>query len=266
MTTTTSYLSIVRDLGKWRTIAGKSPDVALESAYFKAHIGKAVSIEAFLKDRRLFSYAMKAFGLGDQISAMGLMRKVLEQGVANPKALAHTLNNANILAFAKTFDFAAKGAATPSTALIDEVSARYVEGALQSAQGRQNPGVELALYFRQNAPALTTIYGVLADKKLLTVVQTALGLSPRMSAQSVDTQARLLKAKVKIEDFKDAKKLDAFIARFAAMYDLQNGGGMSADVISSNPLLYSAAQSGSDTPVGVDFNLILRMQNAARTR
>lgn len=264
MTTISSYLSVANDLGRWRSITAKAPDVSLETKYFKANIGKATSIDAFLKDRRLFTYAMKAFGLGDKTFAVGMMRKVMEQGVDDPKALAHSLRNPNILAFAKAFDFAARGAAAPSAALVEDVSTRYVEQALQAEQGKQNPGVELALYFREKAPAVTSIYGILADKKLIQVVQTALDISPKTSAQKIETQARLLQAKVKVEDFKDPKKLNAFIARFSAMYDMQNQGATTAAVASSNAILFGASLAGADGPVGVDFSLILRLQNANR--
>lgn len=217
-----------------------------------------------LKDRRLFTYAMTAFGLGDRSYAVGLMRKVLEQGVDDPKALANTLRDPNILAFAKAFDYAGKGAALPSAAFAQAVTDRYVEQAMQAEQGRRNPGVELALYFRERAPEVKSIYGVLADKKLLQVVQTALGISSKTSAQPVDTQARLLKSKLDIEDFKDPRKLSGFIARFSAMYDSQNQGTVPASTTNANAILFGASMVGSEGPIGVDFSLILRLQNASR--
>lgn len=264
MTTIASYLSVANDLGRWRTITEKSPDVALETKYFKDNIGKATTIDALLNDRRLFNYAMKAFGLGDRAFAVGMMRKVMEQGVDDPRDLARTLRNPNILAFASAFEYAAKGESVPSDALIADVTSRYVEQALQAKQGKQNPGVELALYFREKAPEVTSIFGVLADKRLLQVVQTALNVSPRSSSQPIDTQARLLKSKLNIDDFKDPKKLNAIIARFAAMYDIQNQGSAPQDIVASNAILFQASTQGSDGPIGIDFSLILRMQTANR--
>lgn len=264
MTTVGTYLSVAKNLGRWRGVAARAPQVASETRYFNANIGKATTIDALLKDRRLFNYAMKAFGLGDMAYATGMMRKALEQGVDSPKDLARTLNNANILAFAKAFDYAGGKAAVNSADFLKTVTGRYVEQAMQAEQGRQNPGVELALYFRERAPQITNIYGVLADKKILQVVQTALGIPAAASRQPVDTQARLMKARVNIEDFRDAKKLDAFIARFAAMYDKDNPGAGSTADINANALLYSASFMGSDQPVGIDVSLLLRRQNAAR--
>ncbi len=263
MTTAGAYLSVSKNLDRWRAIAAKTPTVALETKYFTAHLGKATTSEALLKDRRLFSYAMKAFGLGDRTNAIGMMRKVLEQGVDSPKDLARTLNNPNILAFATAFDYAGAKADVASADFIKTVTGRYIEQAMQAEQGKQNPGVELALYFREHAPHLTSAYGVLADKKLLEVVQTALDIPAASSRQPIDTQARLLGAKVKIEDFKDAKKLDAFIARFAAMYDLANPGTGSASYTNANAILYGASFLGSDQPIGVDMSVLLRRQNAA---
>jgi hypothetical protein len=262
MTTIASYLTVANDLTRWRTIASKSPNVALETKYFKDNIGKATSIDALMKDRRLFNFAMKAFGLGDRTFAVGLMRKVLEKGVDDPRALANTLNNPNILAFAKAFDYAAKGGVVPSASLVDTVVGKYVEQAMQAKQAESNPGVGLALYFKEHAPQLTSIYGILADKNILKVVQTALDISPNTSAQPVDTQARLLKAKINIADFKDPKKLTQFISRFAAMYDMQNPGADSAVNNNANAILYAGSFLGSDAPVSLDFSLILRQQNA----
>ncbi|QGM96188.1 DUF1217 domain-containing protein [Methylocystis parvus] len=264
MTTIGSYLAVATDLTRWRAVAAKAPDVAAETNYFKANIAKATSIDALLKDRRLFNYAMKAFGLGDRLYAVGMMRKVMAQGVANSGALANTLRDPNILAFAKAFDYAGKGAGVVSGRFAESVAGRYVEQAMQAQQGAQNPGVELALYFREQAPQLTSVYGALADKKLLQVVQTALDISPRTSTQPIDTQARLLKAKLNIDDFKDARKLDAFIARFAATYDMRSAGTTPAAVTNANAILYGASLADSDGPVGVDISLILRRQNALR--
>lgn len=264
MTTISSYLTVARNLDRWRGIAAKTPEVANDTKYFKANIGKATTAEALLKNRRLFNYAMKAFGLGDRTYAIGLMRKVLEQGVADPKALANTLNDPNIRAFAKAFDYRGGHAAVGSESFAKSVVDRFVEQAMESQQGASNPGVELALYFRQRAPQVTNIYGVLADKKLLQVVQTALDIPPASSAQPIDTQARLLKAKLKVADFQDTRKLDRFISRFAAAYDMKNPGAGSTADVQSNALLYGASFAGSDSPIGVDISLLLRRQNAAR--
>ncbi len=260
MSTISSYLMISKDLPKWQGITAKKPAVSVQTKYFQENITKVKSADQLLNNPRLFAYSMTAFGLGDKINAKGLMKQVLQQGVTDSNALANKLNNPNILAFAKAFDFKDTGAATTSSpTLAQNVIARYTETALETDQSKQNPGVELALYFQRNAPNLTSVYGILADKKLLTVVQTALGISPLTSAQPIDTQKRLLANKVNIADFKDAKKLQAFIARFAAMYDSVNGdpsNPTAAALSAPNALLLGASDAGG----GIDPALLLRIR------
>ena len=251
-TTLSSYLSIANDLTKWRTITAKSPAVALQTTYFKANIGKVRTIDDLMKNTRLFNFAMTAFGLSDKIGAKALMRKVLEQGATNSRALANTLNDPRILAFARTFDFATHGQDTTARPEVQtDVVSKYVEQTLETNQKNQNPGVELAMYFRRQAPNVSNMFGVLADKKLLTVIQTALGISPLTSAQNIDVQARLLSAKLKLSDFQDPKKLNAFIARFGAMYD---SSAMSSDA-------NGAAESIAPGAIGMSAQLLLSLQS-----
>ena len=40
MTTLSAYLSIARDAGRWKALVAKSPDVAMQTTYFQANIGK----------------------------------------------------------------------------------------------------------------------------------------------------------------------------------------------------------------------------------
>jgi hypothetical protein len=241
-TTLSSYLTVANNLGRWQSITSKTPEVSVQTTYFQDKIGSVKSADDLLSNTRLFDFAMTAFGLGDMTYAKGLMKQVLQQGVTSSKALANTLHNPNILAFAKAFDFVDNGASTTSSsALVADVVNRYVENSLEKSQGEQNPGVQLALYFQQHAPAVTSIYGILADKNLLTVVQTALGISPNTSAQPIDTQARLLSSRLKVSDFQDPAKLQKFIARFAAMYDLNNSNSTGGSNNYANAILFAAS-------------------------
>ena len=148
---------------------------------------------------------------------------MLQQGVTSSTALANTLNNSSIHAFAKAFDFVDNGSATTSSSsLVNQVVNKYIENSLETSQGQQDPGVQLALYFQANAPSVTSVYQILADKNLLTVVQTALGVSPMTGEEPIDTQAQMLTSKLKLSDFQNPPKLQNFIERFCAEYDASN--------------------------------------------
>lgn len=240
MSTLSSYLTISHDLTKWQTLTSKTANVATQNTYFQNNIGKVTSAAQLVANPRLFNYVMTAFGLGNMTYAKSMMQKVLEQGTSSSTALANTLHNSKIFAFAKAFDFSGQGASlTQSSSFVSNVVAKYNEQALETAQGQKNPAVQLALYFQQQAPQLKDVYGILGDKNLLKVVQTTLNLSTYMSLQSIDTQYQLLSNKINVSDFQDPKKLQNFISRFCAMNDYNaNGGTQSALTVDpSTPLV-----------------------------
>ncbi len=258
VSTLSSYLQISNNLNKWQALTASQPAVAQQTAYYQANIGNVKTPADLVNNYRLFSYVLNAYGLGDMTYAKGLIQKVLEQGTGSQSDLAYTLNNPQILALAQTFDFADNGAAATSTSAVRTgVVNNYIEQTLQTNQGQSDPGVQLALYFQQNAPNITNVYNILADKNLLTAVQTALGISPLTSAENIDTQATLISNRLNIGDFQDPKKLQSFIERFCALYDENNSGNNTA---SQNPDVPDAVLTTASSSGGFGVSLLSSMQ------
>jgi hypothetical protein len=205
------------------------PSVKTASAYYAANIGQVQSIQDFVGNYRLLSYALSAYGLGDQINAKALVSEVLQGGVTNSKSLANTLADPRWKAFATAFDFVGKGAASVSTAsAIQTTSAAYVEQQLESDQGSQNTGVQLALYFQRVAPTITNSYGILADQNLLEVAQTIFSLSPVTSATDIDAQAASINKLMPLSALQNPATLKQLVERFSAMYDYKYGPSSNA--------------------------------------
>ena len=222
--TTAAYLAISQNLPRYQAMTAAEPAVKSATAYYEANIGDVTSVQDLVDNYRLLSYALDAYGLGDQIQNKALITKVLEGGVSNPKSLANTLSDARWQAFAKAFNFAGDGAASISSpTAVKTTTSDYVEQQLESDQGAQDVGVQLALYFERVAPTVTSEYGILADPNLLEVAQTIFGLSPASSAQSIDTQAQTLSKLMPISDLQDPAKLQQLTERFTAMYDVNYG-------------------------------------------
>src|SRR5271166_6291584 len=156
-TTTADYLAVTQNLTRYQAMTAAEPGVKSASAYYQANIGKVTSIQDFVGNYRLLSYALDAYGLGDQINAKALIAKVLEGGVTNPKSLANTLSDSRWKAFAAAFDFVGQGASfISSTSAVKTTTADYVEQQLESDQGAQDVGVQLALYFQRVAPTISS--------------------------------------------------------------------------------------------------------------
>jgi Protein of unknown function (DUF1217) len=254
--TLSSYLQISTNMAKWQKITAAEPMVAAQTDYYQANIGNVKTPADLTNNYRLFSYVMNSFGMGSMTSyGKGLVQKVLEQGTGSTTDLAYTLNNPSLLALAQTFNFAANGASTTSSAAVQTtVVNNYIQQTLESDQGQSNPGVQLALYFQQNAPNITSAYSILGDKNLLTVVQTALGISPYTSYEDIDTQAKMITNDLNIKDFQDPKKLQAFIEKFSVLYDANNPNAATQTDV-PNALLADASNSG-----GFSESLLSSMQ------
>jgi hypothetical protein len=223
VSTLSSYRAIAQNLDRSLETTSQEPAVERESAYYLANIEKVKSVDDFVDNRRLFGYAMKAFGLEDMVYARAFMRKVLTEGIDRLDSLASKLADWRFREFAATFNFARYG---PATTAFDRTRSdtvnRYVRQTLEENAGRQNEGVRLALYFARKAPQLTSAYGVLADKSLLKVVQVAFNIPAATGMMDIDRQARMIGDRLKIEDLKHPAKLKSFIDRFTALWDMAN--------------------------------------------
>ncbi len=258
VSTLSTYLQIANNETTWQNLTASQPEVAQQTAYYEANIGSVKTPADLVNNYQLFSYVLTAYGLGDQTYAKALFQKVLEQGTGSTSDLAYTLNNPNILALAQTFNFTADGAATTSSSAVQsDVVSKYVEQTLESNEGQSDPGVQLALYFQQNAPNITSAYNILADPNLLTVVQTALGISPLTSEEDIDTQANLITSKLNIQDFQDPAKLQTFIERFCALYDINNPSTATSQNSTVPNALISDNSSSSD---GFSYDLLSSLQ------
>ncbi|MEH0071265.1 hypothetical protein V6L77_14490 [Pannonibacter sp. Pt2-lr] len=79
------YQLVTRDLNRTLENTAKEPQVKRETEYYLKNIENIKTIDDFLKDTRIFKYAMKAFGLEDMDYAKAFMKKALEEGsIAEP--------------------------------------------------------------------------------------------------------------------------------------------------------------------------------------
>jgi uncharacterized protein DUF1217 len=258
MTTTyASYMQIANNLDRYTTMTSKETDVASATKYYKDNIGSIKSVDDFMNNDRVYRYAMKSFGLEDMTYAKAMVKKVLTEGVDDKNALANTLSDKRFLALAQAFDFKTYGDQTTTRAAVTTGAVdSYVRQTMESEQGEQNEGVELALYFSRKASSIDSPYDILADKSLIKVAQTALGLSEYTSYQDVDTQAKTLSKLIDFTDFQDPAKVQKFLAKFTAMYDAANPSASTSGSAAPSILLGSTG-GGS---VGISSDILTAIQ------
>src|SRR5690606_25696850 len=98
-----SYRFYTADLDKSVQRTLSNPQVQREQEYYRENIGKITSIDEFLNDRRIYNYAMKAYGLEDMAYAKAFMRKVLESDLNDQNSFVRKMVDPRYLAFAQAY-------------------------------------------------------------------------------------------------------------------------------------------------------------------
>lgn len=201
-----------------------------DSTYYGSAILDVTSVDQFLKDTRLVTFALTATGLEKERLSDETLKKILTSDPLNPKSFVNQPENSKYRALAAAFNFDTDGKVPPSA--VKQAQTRsdiiatadlYVRQTLELTVGDQSEGARLALYFQRKASTITSAYSILGDKAMFQVVRTALGLPASMSNASIETQAAAITKKLNLDDLKDSKKLDKFVNRFMAMYDISEG-------------------------------------------
>ena len=233
-------------------LANTASDTASQAAaktatlYYQEAIKNVTSVSSLLADPKLVAYVEKAYSIPTNTTST-VLTQVLTSDLTNLKSVANT-KGSNYASLASAFDFTSTGLigtetqGAQSKAQLYTTNSGYIDQQMENDASAQNPGIGLALYLQFNASKITDAYSVLADKKLTTIFQTALGLSSTSSAGSIESQAATINSKINLSDLKDPTKLKAFIQRFSVLYDLNPPAV-------STPSTPASLITGSDTPL-----------------
>ncbi len=234
---------------------------AEESTYYHNTIIKLQSMDALLDDDRLVAYLRKAYDLEDRSISEGMLRTALTSDPMDEDSFVNRQSDMRLRDLAIAFNFASDG----SIGRVSDGQAQIRSNILKTTDlntrqtmetdaGQNSEGVRLALYFQRKAPSINSAFDILADKAVFEVVRTALSLPLAMSQADIEVQAEMLIERIDLADFRDPAKLDKFITRFAALYDLNNGGSSAGSAAS---IILGGQSSGS---IGTSISLLTQMQ------
>jgi hypothetical protein len=187
-----------------------------------------------------------------------MLRQILTSDVEDPRSFVNLGSNTRFRALAEAFNFGTDGKAKRVTLGLAQdpyalkgTQDLYVRQTMEQKAGAENPGVRLALYFQRKASSIESAYSILADKALREVVMTALGLPEAAAQADVDVLAKMISNRIDIADFQDPDKLEKFLARFSALYDIAN-----PQSVSSIPSMLLGQQDG----LGIGMDLLGSIQ------
>lgn len=254
-----TFLARTRDAQKAAFTASAS--IQRDEAYFREKIGNISSAEELVADRRLLSVALGAFGLEADIDSRYFIRKVLEEGTLDPKALANKLADKRYLEFSRAFGFG--DFATPRTKLsdfADKIIASYETRAFEVAVGEQNADMRLAMNAQRELAALAARplgddarwLSVMGSAPLRQVFQTALGLPSAFAALDLDKQLGVFRDRAErvlgtseVSQFSDPRKVEGLIRVFLARSQSQADAPLYSAGSTALTLLRSAVSPGT---------------------
>ncbi|WP_319532048.1 DUF1217 domain-containing protein [uncultured Cohaesibacter sp.] len=240
------------NMSKSLDVVRKDPLVDRLSEKYLEKIRDIKTVDEFIEDYDVFSYAMKAFGLEDMTYAKAYMRKVLDEGVSSDEAFANKLTDERFRTFAEAFNFEQFGEATTSFEKVQQdVVDMYVRQTLEDQEGEDNTGVQLALYFERKAGNITNAMELLADPALAEVTRTLVGIADEAAGSDLDLQAAMIEERIDIEDLQDPDKVKELLVRFTSLWDLEN-----QDISTSVP---NVLLSGTSM-VSMDEDLLMSLQ------
>lgn len=225
-----------------------------DEAYFREKIGEIKTAEDLVKDRRLLSVALGAFGLEGDINNKAYIQKVLKEGTLKTEAFANKLANKQYAALSAAFGFDLSVSRNQVSGFADKIIGPWKARSFEAAVGDQNNDLRLAMNARRELAALAGKTSS-ADTKWLTVIgntplrqvfEKAFGLPSSFVGLDVDRQVATLREKAgkllgqgEVAQFSDAKQVDRLIRSFLTRSELANSSssGSSALTLLQNGLL-----------------------------
>ncbi|MBB4443026.1 MULTISPECIES: DUF1217 domain-containing protein [Rhizobium] len=230
VSTYVSYLTVARNLNASLSNVASQATVARDSAYYKENIDKVTTVDEFMSDYKLYSYAMKAYGLEDMTYAKAFMKKVLESDLSDSSSFANSLSDTRYAEFAAAFKFAGETKTAQSDVQRDNLLDAYEE----SFDTEEDDIADATDYFEENISSITSVDDLLSSSKLKNYVLTAFGLSTEYTATS------FLKS-VLTSDVDDADSFanqldDEVYVNLAKAFNFNEDGSTDGDVMSEDQI------------------------------
>lgn len=198
----TGWRFLERTLEKQQTAFNDSVPIKRATDYFREKIGEVQTAQDLMKDRRLLTVALGAFGLDEDINNTFFIQKILQDGTVNDGALANRLSDQRYREFSRVFGFGDQE--LPRTRLVDFASSiidRYETRQFERAVGDQDNNLRIALNLSSALTDVTTQntsdnarwFGILGNPPLRQVFEGALGLPASIARIDVDQQLETFK-------------------------------------------------------------------------
>lgn len=180
LSTYTSYLLVNRDMKTSLTRVANESTVSRDTAYYEENIGNVTTVDEFVNDYRLFSYAMKAYGLEDMTYAKAFMKKILESDLTDDSSFANSLTDTRYQDFAAAFNFSGETAKAQTSVQTDTLLAAY-EDSFTAEEDDVQTEID---YYEKKIGSITSVDQLIGDSRLRSYVLESFGLDATYTSKS----------------------------------------------------------------------------------
>lgn len=205
------------------------------TAYFREKIDTVTSAGDLVKDYRLLSVALGAFGLEEDVSSKAFIQKVLESDTGDSESLVNRLSDKRYLRLAAAFGYG--DTSRDAQSLGERISEAYLQRDFERRVGESDENLRLALNARREMEQLsgressnnTLWFEVLGNPPLRKVFEGAFGFGESYAKLSIDRQLEeFSKASERFlgsaffEDLTTEEGIDRLVRNFLARSQLQS--------------------------------------------
>ncbi|WP_280924927.1 MULTISPECIES: DUF1217 domain-containing protein [Ciceribacter] len=154
--------------------------VSRDTAYYEENIGNVTTVDEFVNDYRLFSYAMKAYGLEDMTYAKAFMKKILESDLTDDSSFANSLTDTRYQDFAAAFNFAGETTKAQTSVQTDTLLTAY-----QDSFTAEEDDIQTEIdYYEKKIGSITSVDQLIGDSRLRSYVLESFGLDATYTSKS----------------------------------------------------------------------------------
>ncbi|MBX5093712.1 DUF1217 domain-containing protein [Rhizobium lentis] len=179
ITASLAYTILSKDMTSSLNKVASQATVKKDAQYYADNINKVKDVDDFLGDYKLYSYAMKAYGLEDMTYAKAFMKKVLESDLTDPDSYANKLSDTRYREFAAAFNFNAPEKDVQTDAQEDDLIGLYKQSFIDADKAAS---VE-STYYSNNIDSVQTVDDLVNNTRLRTYVLKTFKIDPTFASK-----------------------------------------------------------------------------------
>ncbi|MGW9945601.1 hypothetical protein J2W92_000916 [Rhizobium leguminosarum] len=179
ITASLAYTILSRDMTSSLNKVASQATVKKDAQYYADHINKVTSVDDFLGDYKLYSYAMKAYGLEDMTYAKAFMKKVLESDLTDPNSYANKLSDTRYREFAAAFNFNEPAKDVQTDAQEDDLIGLYKQSFIDADKA----ATAESTYYSNNIDSVQTVDDLVNNTRLRTYVLKTFKIDPTYASK-----------------------------------------------------------------------------------